>query len=71
MQRAIPIQCCRADAEADFLSLNYDYLSSGWRFVNAIPLGTVGSSKMDSISEGYLLVLVIIEKDDNYNNDRL
>jgi len=60
MQRAIVIQCVSADAESDFIGLNR-YLYDGWRFVSATPLGIVGSSKMGSISEGYLLVLVIID----------
>lgn len=64
MQRAITVQCVSDDAESDFLSLN-SYLYDGWRFVSATPIGIVGSSKIGSINEGYLLVLVIIENDIN------
>ena len=62
MQKAVIVQCVSFDAESDFISLN-NYLHSGWKFVSATPLGVVGSSKVDSLSDGYLSVMVIIEND--------
>jgi hypothetical protein len=62
MQKAIIVQCLSSDGEVDVMNLN-QYLYDGWRFVSATPVGVVGTSKIDTMSEGYLSVLVIIEND--------